>query len=489
MQQLNVIDAAMLATETPRTPNHLCMVQIYDPSTAPDGQPSFARIQAKLEACLPELPSLRRRLAHVPFEIDRPYWVDDADFDLEFHVRQLALPRPGDWRQFRIQVARLASRPVDLARPPWEITVIEGLDEGRDLPPGCFATVLKVHHAAIDGQSGMELLNVIHDLDPATPFEPGGDGWVPHPVPSTTDLLRRAAANALANPAQAFRAVAANVLPVVREIAGAGRSLNLGSRAERTRFNHRVSAHRTWDEVRCSLADLKKVKQRVAGSTINDVCLSVVGGSMHSYLSEQGEPPGVPLTAMVPVSTRTPEKAKAGGNQVSAIRVSMHTDIADPLARIAAIHAETAAAKAAQNGVAVSVLLDVAHALPGALIGAAVRGALRFNERAPVAANTIVTNVPGSQEPLYFLGCKLVRFTACLPLADGIGLFHCVGSLADDFMFLFTADRDMLPDPGPYRDHLTRSIAAHFAAADVAAVHAAEPRRKATGTRSPAGSA
>ena len=125
----------------------------------------------KIEACLPSVPSLRRKLAHLPFELDRPYWVDDPDFDLEFHVRQLALPRPGDWRQFRTQVARLHSRPVDISRPPWEMTVIEGLEPVRDLPPGCFATVIKVHHAAIDGQSGVELLNVIHDLDPTTPFD------------------------------------------------------------------------------------------------------------------------------------------------------------------------------------------------------------------------------------------------------------------------------------------------------------------------------
>ena len=424
------------------------------------------------------MPSLRRKLAHLPLELDRPYWVDDPDFDLEFHVRQLALPRPGDWRQFRTQVARLHSRPVDISRPPWEMTVIDGLETVRDLPKGCFATVIKVHHAAIDGQSGVELLNVIHDLDPSTPFEPSSDGWVPHPMPSTADLLRRAAANALANPAQAVRAVAANVLPLVRELVVAGRSLGAGPRVARTRFNQRVSAHRTWEETRCRLDDMKRIKNQVPGASINDVCLSIVGGAMHSYLTETGEPPQVPLVTMVPVSTRTPEQAKAGGNQVSGMRVSMHTDIPDPLRRVAAIRAETATAKAAQDGVAMPVLLDVAQALPGALIGASVRGALRFNGRGPVAANTIVTNVPGSQEPLYFLGCELKRTTGCVPLTDGTGLFHCVSSYAGSFTFMFTADRDVMPDPEPYLAHLERSIAEHIAAADRAG---ATPTREAAG--------
>ena len=185
MHQLSVIDTTFLATETPRTPNHLCMVQIYDPSTAPDGKPSFDQILSKLADCLPAVPSLRRKLVRLPLDLDRPYWVDDVDFDLEFHVRNLALPRPGDWRQLRTQVARLHSRPLDITRPPWEMTVIDGVDELPGLPSGCFATVLKVHHAAIDGQSGVELLNVIHDFEPD--IEAFYQEWVGLPVPARAD--------------------------------------------------------------------------------------------------------------------------------------------------------------------------------------------------------------------------------------------------------------------------------------------------------------
>ncbi|MET0907940.1 MAG: wax ester/triacylglycerol synthase family O-acyltransferase [Ilumatobacteraceae bacterium] len=466
MHQLSVIDTTFLATETQRTPNHLCMLGIYDPSGASGGAPSFEQIMAKLESCLALVPSLRHKLLRVPLDLDRPYWVDDHDFDLEFHVRQLALPRPGDWRQLRTQVARLHSRPLDLTRPPWEITVIDGLDSVLEYPEGCFATALKVHHAAIDGQSGVELLNVLHDLTADLP-PPDGlvEPWTPEPLPSGSDLLRRAGVHAIENPLQAVRAVAANVTPLAREAVTAGRRRSPGPKVVRTRFNHPVSAHRTWEETRCSLADMKRVKNQVAGASINDACLSVVAGAMTSYLTALGEPPTESLVTTVPVSTRTPDQVASGGNQISGMLVSFHSDIDDPLDRLAAIAAETATKKAAQSGVAIPVLLEVAEVLPGALIGAAVRGASLLGSRAPVAANTVVTNVPGSPVPLYFLGCELVRSTGCVPLVDGVGLFHCVTSFCGVFTFMFTADRDLMPDPEVYRGHLEASIAEHLAAA------------------------
>ena len=455
------------------------MTSIYDPTTAPNGKPTFDQIIEKVQACLPRALSLRRKLVSPPFDLDRPYWVDDPDFDIEFHVRQLALPRPGDWRQFRTQVARLHSRPLDLSRTPWEMTVIDALDNVLDYPEGSFATVLKVHHAAIDGQSGVELLNVIHDFAAATPFVLLDDDWRPEPEPSTAELLRRAGPNSIANVVNALRAVIGNVSPLAREAVASTRRRTPAAKVERTRLNQRVSAHRTWEEARSSLADLKRVKNQVPGASINDACLSIVGGAMQSYLTALGEPPTASLTALVPVSTRTPEQAQAGGNQISAMRVSMATTIEDPLARISAIRDETAAKKAAQNGVAVPVLLEVAQVLPGALIGAAVRGVGLLGSRGPVMANTVVTNVPGSQVPLYFLGCELVRSTGCLPLVDGIGLFHCVSSFCGSFMFMFTADRDLMPDPEPYKEHLERSIAVHIAAAARAEkATASKPRRR-----------
>jgi diacylglycerol O-acyltransferase / wax synthase len=473
VHQLNMIDTAFLMSETPRTPNHLCMAGIYDPSTSPTGPPTFEQIMAKIRLCLPAAPSLRRTLVKVPLGLDRPYWVEDPDFDLEFHVRQLALPKPGDWRQYTTQVARLHARPLDLSRPPWEMTVIEGIDAIEGFPPGSFATVLKVHHAAIDGVSGVELLNLLHDLSPlgspavdVADAADAVDGWHAEPFPSAADLLRRAGVHAVSNPVQTVRMLTANAIPLVRELVGTMRTAGPPMRLPRTRFNGRISAHRVWDEARCSLADMKRVKNLVPGATINDACLSIVGGAMRSYLLELGELPAESLVSVVPVSTRTPAQAGAGGNQVSMMRVTLRTDLPDPVARLAAIQQETVTKKAAQNGLAMPVLLNVAQMVPGALIGAAVRGLSSFGDRTPVIANTAVTNVPGSPVPLYLLGCKLGRSSGCVPLMDGVGLFHCVSSFCGEFVFMFTADRDMLPDATDYLRHLDRSIAEHIAAAD-----------------------
>lgn len=467
MRQLSVIDSALLATESPRTPNHLCMVSVYDPFEAPNGRPSFDEILAKFEGILHLGPTLRRKLIRVPFDLDRPYWVDDPDFDIEFHVRHLALPEPGDWKQFRTQVARLHSRPLDLSRAPWEVTVIDRLDSIAGLRPGCFATVLKVHHSAIDGQSGVEIHNLIHDLRRDPPKETVERPiWVGETLPSNNDLLRRAGIHAVRNPLQAVRAVVTNVVPLAQAMVDSGRNRGSGPKIEPTRFNVKVSAHRTWEQATCSLVEMKRIKNAVPGATINDACLSIVGGAMKAYLTDLDEAPRTSLVTAVPVSTRTPGQAGTGGNQISGMRVSLHTAIDEPLARLAAIAVETAGKKATKDGVAMPVLLNVAEVLPGALIGAAVRGVGAMGDRVLLGGNTVVTNVPGSPVPLYLLGCRLVRSTGCVPLMDGIGLFHCVSSVEGTFVFMFTADRALMPDPEVYRGYLERSIQQHLDAVD-----------------------
>src|SRR4029077_10321243 len=164
MQQLSGQDASFIYSERPHAPTHITSTSIYDPSTAPGGSVTFKGILAHLEARLHLARAFRQKVVRVPADFDHPYWVEDEEFDLEYHVRHIALPKPGDWRQFCIQAARLHARPLDLSRPPWEMTVIDGLGGTGRFPPGCFGTVLKVHHSAIDGVSGVELLNAIHDL-------------------------------------------------------------------------------------------------------------------------------------------------------------------------------------------------------------------------------------------------------------------------------------------------------------------------------------
>lgn len=458
MQQLSATDAAFLGVESPRTPNHLCITNIYDPSTAPGGQVSFEQIVEAVRANLGAAPPFRRRLVRVPLDLDHPYWVEDSDFDLEFHMRHIALPSPGDWSQFRTQVARLASRPLDLARPPWEMTVIAGLDAIEGLPPGCFATVLKVHHAAIDGQAGVELVSAIHDPTP-TPRTPPPDEWKPERIPSDRELLRRAAAHGVTRPIEMARLLSANAVPIVREIPERLRGDRRNQGVPDTRLNGKVSAHRVWDHISCDIADVKRMRSLAEGATVNDVCLAIVAEALRTYLLSKDELPEESLVTMVPISTRTPDQAGEGGNQITMMRPLLHTDIADPVERLAAITATTRQKKAAQDGVIMPLLLDVAQQLPGALVGVATRA--MSGGSAPVVANTIVTNVPGVREPMYFLGAEWVMATGCVPLTDGIGLFHCVSSYVDRFAFMYTACRDLLPDADFYSDCLREAIATY----------------------------
>jgi len=207
-----------------------------------------------------------------------------------------------------------------------------------------------------------------------------------------------------------------------------------------------VTPHKTFDGIRFPIERLKAAKGEVPGATLNDVALALVGGTMRRYLDAKGELPTQSLTASVPISTRRPDQIDAGGNQVATMVASMHTDIADPKERIAAIHESTAASKAAQQGVAASTLRDVAETMPGALLGIAMRAGTVFAANAPVISNTLVTNVPGPRVPLYLSGARLDWITGCTPLLDGMGLAHSVSSYADDFTVNITACRELLPD-------------------------------------------
>ncbi len=206
MQQLSGLDASFVYSESPHAPTHVTSILVYDQSTAPKGEVTFKGILEHLQQRVHLAHAFRRRLVRVPFDLDHPYWIEDGEFDLEYHVRHIALPKPGDWRQFCIQAARLHARPLDLSRPLWEMYVIEGLDGIDGLPRGSFGVVLKVHHAAIDGMAGVEMITAIHDQTPdADPPPPPTVPWVPERVPSSAELLSRAGMNNLTRPAHFAR--------------------------------------------------------------------------------------------------------------------------------------------------------------------------------------------------------------------------------------------------------------------------------------------
>ncbi|MET0144909.1 MAG: wax ester/triacylglycerol synthase family O-acyltransferase [Ilumatobacteraceae bacterium] len=451
MRQLSFLDESFVLMESARTPSHIAPFMIYDPSTAPGGAVSFEDVLDGIRARLPLAACFRQRLVRVPFGLDNSYWIEDAAFDLEYHVREVAVPPPGDWRQFCIQAARIFSRPLDLTRPPWELTVIRGLDDVEGLPPGSFAIVLKVHHSAIDGLTGVQIVTAMHDETPQPqPAPQVEDTWRPEPAPSGWQLAAQAGAHALSSPYHTTRMMARSVQQL------RGTRVPRVARPPRTRFNDRVTPHRSFDCARIDLVQIKAIRAGVPGATINDVALAIVGGALQRYLADRDELPDTPMIAAVPISTRMANDAGAG-NHVSMMMATLATDVADAGARLEAIHAATAESKEARDGVAAAALLEVADVLPGALLGLAVRGAARV-PRLPVVANTLVTNTPGPRHPLYFLGAELVLSTGMCPLVDGMGLAHGISSYVDELNVNVTACREMLPDPASYIECIHKSV-------------------------------
>ena len=484
MQQLSAQDASFVYLETPHTPMHIGSVGIYDPSTAPGGFVRFKDILNFVESRLSGARSFRQRLVRVPFDLDHPYWIEDPEFDLEFHVRHIALPKPGDWRQLCIQVARLHARPMDLTKPLWEFTIVEGLDNIEGLPPGCFALVSKVHHAAIDGMSGVEMSAAVHDLDPSMTPPTGDDRWHAEHMPGVADLLARSYFNSLVQPMRVMETIGRSLPGMAKLSAQVGRgdvSIRNARPAPKTRFNGKVSAHRVWDAVPFALKDIRAIKDAVLGATVNDVVLAIVGGGLRTYLADKDELPRDTLTAMAPISVRGEGEKAALGNLVSAMVVGLGTQIEDPLERLRFVHDEAVNSKAMTNAVGAKALADYSQLIPSGLAGLAARLYTRVgaaNAHAP-AFNCVVTNVPGSRVPLYFCGAAMVAMYGTGPVFDGMGLINPVYSYGDTIAVSFTCDRAMMPDPDAYAAALRGSFDALKAAAlQPAGAPPVEPRDK-----------
>lgn len=482
MQQLSGQDASFVYMETPTTPMHIGSVGIYDPSTAPNGFVRFKDILQFIESRLGGAKSFRERLVRVPFDIDHPYWIQDPDFDLEYHVRHIALPAPGDWRQLCIQVARLHSRPMDLTKPLWEFIIVEGLDNIEGLPKGCFALVAKVHHAAIDGMSGVEMSAAVHDLSPDKSNRFPEEEWKPDSKPGIGDLLISGYFNALRQPQKYLETMARSVPGIARlasELTKGDLSIAGARVPPKTRFNAKVSSHRVFDGVPFPLSDVRAIKDAVPGATVNDAILTIIGGGLRIYLNDKGELPEANLTAMAPISVRQEAEKAALGNLVSAMVVSLGTHIANPIDRLAHIHADAVNSKGLTNAVGARTLTDYSQLIPSGLAGLGARLYTRLgvaNATAPVF-NVVATNVPGSRVPLYFAGAKMVKMYGLGPIFDSMGLINTIYSYVDEIAISFTCDRDMMPDPGAYAAALRQSFAELLAATKEVAAPAAKPAK------------
>jgi WS/DGAT/MGAT family acyltransferase len=471
MRQLQGMDSSFVAMESPNSPMHIGNLLIYNPASAPGGFVRFKDILGFIESRMQLSTTIRQRLVRVPFDLDYPYWIEDPNFDLEYHVRHVALPKPGDWRQLCIQTARIFARPMDLTRPPWEFTVIEGLDNIRDFPKGCYAMVTKVHHAAIDGMSGIDLMDALHTITPDTAPPNQPDDWKPEKLPGPVELLGKSYFNSLVNPIRQLQVAAQAVPGVANAIKGlVTRDFKLTSDyvPPRTRFNTTISPHRVVEGRSFPLADMKAIRALAPETKVNDVALAIIGGALNKYLTAKDDLPKSTMTAMAPISVRAETEKGAMGNQVAAMIAPLGTHIADPAERLQYVFSQTRNSKALANAIGARTMTEVSKVNPllYMALGAQLFSRVSIAHRFAMPFNTVVTNVPGPPIPIYSAGARMESMALSLIcLTDGLGLAHVVQSYVDEAIISFTACRDLMPDPGFYAECLQESFDELLAAA------------------------
>lgn len=466
MHQLSGMDAAMVYLESPASPMHFGGITLYDPSTAPAGRVSYDDFLQHVASRLHLAPSARQRLAFVPLNLDHPYWINDPHFDLEFHIRHVALPRPGDWTQLMRLAGRLHSLPLDMSRPLWEFWLVEGLDAIPRLPAGSYAIIWKLHHAAADAMASAELLSVLHDTSPDTKPMAALQPWIADREPRALELLIRAQLNNLRQPFRLVRLVG-EAVPALRELRERQRARRVERPREelpvpRTRFNGRiVASHRVLDARTFDLDQIKAIKRRVERSTVNDVVIAIVGGGLRAYLEGHGELPEASLVAAMPISVRGSDRGLESRNQISGMLTAVRSDVADPLERLAAIRDATRESKSIAKAVGADLLTDAANqVMPSTLTGLAMRlaSSLGVTNRLLSFCNTTVTNVPGPQVPFYCAGARVVNMVGMPPVVEGMALTHGVGSYCGTMTIAVSAPREMLPDPAHYADCIQSSF-------------------------------
>jgi WS/DGAT/MGAT family acyltransferase len=451
MRQLRGEDARFLYAESGHSNSNITLVHIYDPSTAPGGRVRFKGLLKHIESRLHLSPIFRQKLLRVPLELDYPYWIEDERFDLEYHVRHIALPKPGDWRQFCIQASRIHARPLDLTRPLWEVYLVEGLDAFLNLPTDSFAILTKIHHAAIDVKGGAEITTLLHDTTPLTPHPEPPEPWFPESPPGPLELLLRAAIHNAFQPfllATPLTRMLGRVVPAV--LGSLGEILFNPDRLPITRFNAEVSPHRVYETRRFTIDEFKRIRSLVPGATINDAVLAVCGGALRRYLMTHDELPGSSLVGIAPLSIRNVDQGPGTRAGLSLMRLKLGTDIEDPVQRLRFVHQQTEKTEDISKAVRAKELTDVTKHAPAATLAMTARlladSSIDLGQRAPLASCT-VTNVPGPAIPLYLNGARMTYFSAIMPISDGMGLVFAVTSYDGMLIISPTSCREQVPDP------------------------------------------
>jgi diacylglycerol O-acyltransferase len=442
--RLSFLDNSFLLLEGPNSPMHVAGTAMYEAGSLrlPNGGIDIGRIRAYVMSRLHLIPRYRQRLAYVPIE-NHPVWVDDDHFNIHYHVRHTALPRPGDERQLKRLAARIMSQHLDRSKPLWEMWIVEGLESADR-----FAMISKIHHCMVDGMSSVDLLNVLLAPTPQEDFEPPVE-WFPRPSPTAMDLLRDAAYRYATLPLELSR----NVQALVRQASDPRSDVRALLRAARdtlssgmqnpstTPLNQPIGPHRRFDWLAMDLERVKAVKNRLGG-TLNDVVLATVAGAVRLFLMRRRvQVQDLDFRVMAPVSVRNEAERGSLGNRVSAWMVPMPLGEHDPRQRLAKIRETTSALKESKQALGAEILSAVGEWTPSTLLSLASQLATR---RLPF--NLVVTNVPGPQVPLYLLGARMLDNYGLVPLTDNLCLGVVLFSYAGKLCWGFTVDWDLIPD-------------------------------------------
>jgi diacylglycerol O-acyltransferase / wax synthase len=441
VQRLGPQDASFLYLETPNVHQHVGGLAILDPSTRPDGELKLEHLVEVISSRLHLAPRFRQKVVFPPLSTARPVWVDDADFDLDFHFRRAALPSPGGRRELVDYVQRVISRPLDRTKPLWETYLIEGMEGGMT------AILTKVHHAMVDGLSAIDLATVVFDFAPE-PRILTPEAWTPEPEPSRATLLRDAISEQLRNPVGTVVETTQRALSAPTRMLRQAATTVQGLRdvlvegiAPPSPLNRRVGPNRRFAMMEAPVSSFKEVKNALGG-TVNDVVLATVAGGLHRLFRYRREPTrDRVLRAMVPVSVRTEDEKSALGNRVSSWFVDLPIGPMGAKKRLSLIRETTQNLKESKQAVGAEFLMNIGMWAPPTIHGMAARLAARGR-----FINLVVSNVPGPQVPLYIAGARLVAQYPIMPIAENMGLSIACTSLAGTMAFGLTADWDTLPD-------------------------------------------
>ena len=447
--RLTGLDSSFLHLEDGPAHMHVASTLVFEGPT-----PAYEEFRDHIASRLHLVPRFRQKLRFVPYRQGRPVWVDDPQFNIDYHVRHTALPEPGSEQQLRTLAARVFSQRLDRTKPVWELWLVDNLSGGR------FAIVGKSHHCLVDGVSGMDITTVLFDTQPEPPSHPEPRPWAPGPEPSDAQLLGRALVERATTPAEALRGVRA-VFRRPRQVAAAlvdglesvGALARAGIAAPASPFNVDISPYRRFAWVQADLGEFKRIKE-AAGGTVNDVVLAAVAGALGRYLRARGHATAdLELKAMVPISVRTADQEGSLGNRVSAMYAPLPVGVEDPAERLRAVNAAMGDLKESKQAVGASILTGLADFAPPTILGQA--GRMQSRQR---FFNMVVTNVPGPQFPLYLMGRELQAVFPMVPLAKRQAVCFGIMSYNGQVNFGLVGDYDAMADIDSLAHDLSESI-------------------------------